>query len=159
MQDVMPHQTDRRHTVDSKAHWEHIYETKGADQVSWFEPEATVSLRLVQRVAPTGHEAIIDVGAGAATLVDGLLTAGYDQITVLDLSAAALAQAQRRLGERARSIHWREADVLSADLPSRAFDVWHDRAVFHFLTRGADRASYVAQVRFPLAVCRSAASS
>jgi ubiquinone/menaquinone biosynthesis C-methylase UbiE len=133
--------------VDPKAHWENIYETRSPDQVSWFEPEATHSLALIQGVAPTRHEVIIDVGAGAATFVDGLLSAGYQHITVLDLSAAALAQAQRRLGKRSRSVHWREANVLDVALPNHAFDVWHDRAVFHFLTNAADRRTYVAQVR------------
>ncbi len=133
--------------MNAKAHWEALYRTKGPDQMSWFEPEATLSLALVQRVAPTRDEAIIDVGAGSATLVDGLLTAGYRRVTVLDLSAAALEQAQRRLGDRARAIDWREADILDAPLPGRAFDVWHDRAVFHFLTDAADRRAYVTQVR------------
>lgn len=133
--------------MDSKAHWEHIYETKTSDQVSWFEPEATLSLALAQRAAPTRDEAIIDVGAGAGTFVDGLLSAGYRRITVLDLSAAALAQAQHRLGGRAQAVVWRDADVLTAAFPARAFDVWHDRAVFHFLTRAPDRRAYVAQVR------------
>jgi SAM-dependent methyltransferase len=133
--------------MDSKAHWEQVYNTKGPDQVSWFEPEATLSLALVQRVAPTRNEAIIDVGAGAATFVDGLLGAGYHDITVLDLSAAALAQAQHRLGERAAAVVWREDDILTAKLPIEAFDVWHDRAVFHFLTDPADRRAYVDQVR------------
>ncbi len=133
--------------MDSKAHWEQIYRTKGPDQVSWFEAEPRHSLDLVQRVAPGGDAAIIDVGAGAATLVDGLLDAGYRRITVLDISAAALAQAQRRLGERARLVDWREADVRTARFAPHAFDVWHDRAVFHFLTEPADRQAYVAQVR------------
>ena len=133
--------------MDPKAHWEHLYRTKGPDQMSWFESEATLSLSLVQRVAPTRGESIIDVGAGAATLVDGLLSAGYNRITVLDLSAAALTQAQQRLGDRSRAVEWREADVLTAQLPAGAFDVWHDRAVFHFLTKPADRQAYVAQVR------------
>jgi SAM-dependent methyltransferase len=133
--------------VDSKAHWEHIYETKSPDQVSWFEPEAKHSLALIQRVAPTRREVIIDVGAGAAMFVDGLLSAGYQHITVLDLSTAALAHAQRRLGDRARSVDWREANILDVTLPSHAFDIWHDRAVFHFLTSLADRCAYVAQVR------------
>lgn len=133
--------------MDSKAHWEHIYETKTSDQVSWFEAEATLSLALAQRAAPTRDEAIIDVGAGAGTFVDGLLSAGYRRITVLDLSAAALAQAQHRLGGRAQAVVWRDADVLTAAFPARAFDVWHDRAVFHFLTRAPDRRAYVAQVR------------
>lgn len=136
--------------MDSKAHWEHLYSTHGPDQVSWFEAEATLSLGLIERVAPSRESTIIDVGGGAATLVDGLLTAGYRHITVLDLSAAALSQAQRRLAERARAIAWREADILSAELPASAFDVWHDRAVFHFLTDAPDRVRYVSQVRHAL---------
>lgn len=136
--------------MDPKAHWEQLYRTRGPDQMSWFEPEATLSLALIQRVAPTRNEAIIDVGAGSATLVDGLLAAGYHRLTVLDLSAAALQQARRRLGERASAVEWREADILDVRLASRAFDVWHDRAVFHFLTEAADRRAYVAQVRHTL---------
>ncbi|MGH9807463.1 MAG: class I SAM-dependent methyltransferase [Terriglobia bacterium] len=123
---------------------------KGPDQVSWFEAEATLSLALIQRAAPDRDAAIIDVGAGAATLVDGLLNAGYRRITVLDLSAAALAQAQHRLAERAQTIAWCETDILTADLPANEFDVWHDRAVFHFLTDAAHRVRYVAQVRHAL---------
>jgi SAM-dependent methyltransferase len=133
--------------VDQKSHWEQLYRTKGPDQVSWFQPEATLSLELIKHVAPSRDSAIIDVGAGASMLVDGLLTAGYSRITVLDLSPAALAQAQQRLRNAAGSVAWREADVLMANLDAAAFDVWHDRAVFHFLTSAADRARYVAQVR------------
>lgn len=133
--------------MDPKSYWEQVYRTKGPDQVSWFQPEATLSLELIQQVAPARDSAIIDVGAGASTLVDGLLVAGYGRITVLDLSPAALAQAQQRLPNAAGSVVWREADVLTADLPAAAFDMWHDRAVFHFLTSAADRARYVAQVR------------
>lgn len=133
--------------MDPKSHWEQIYRTKGPDQMSWFEPEARHSLALVERVAPARDAAIIDVGAGAATFVDGLLDLGYHRITVLDLSAAALAQAQHRLGDRAHAIDWREADIRTAPLAAGAFDVWHDRAVFHFLTESADRQAYVGQVR------------
>lgn len=136
--------------MDPKAHWEHLYRVKGPDQVSWFEAEAIRSLALIQGAVPDRDAAIIDVGAGAATLVDGLLNAGYCRITVLDLSAAALAQAQHRLAERARAVVWQESDILTADLPASAFDVWHDRAVFHFLTNAADRVRYVAQVRHAL---------
>ena len=136
--------------MDRKAHWEQIYRTKGPDQVSWFEAEARLSLTLIERAVPERDAAIIDVGAGAATLVDGLLAAGYRQVTVLDLSAAALIQAQLRLGDRAGTVAWREADILTAELPAHAFDLWHDRAVFHFLTGAADRARYVAQVRHAL---------
>ena len=136
--------------MDRKTHWEQIYRTKGPDQVSWFEAEASLSLTLVERAVPDREARIIDVGAGAATLVDGLLAAGYHHITVLDLSAAALAQAQRRLGDRAKRVAWREADVLTGELPAHAFDLWHDRAVFHFLTDATDRARYLAQVRHAL---------
>jgi len=133
--------------VDPKAHWERVYNTKEPRELSWFEPEATLSLELIQDATPDREASIIDIGAGASTLVDGLLDAGYHRITVLDLSAAALAQSQHRLGDRARTISWREADVLNVDLPAHSFDVWHDRAVFHFLTDAADRVRYVAQVR------------
>jgi SAM-dependent methyltransferase len=133
--------------VDPKAHWERIYRTKTPDQMSWFEPEADVSLSLIREASPDRNAAIIDVGAGSSTLVDGLLDSGYHDITVLDLSGAALDQARRRLGDRAATVSWREADVLSIELPAGAYDVWHDRAVFHFLTHRRDRHRYVAQVR------------
>jgi SAM-dependent methyltransferase len=133
--------------VDRKEHWEHIHETRGPDEVSWFEPMATLSLSLIEHVARDRDAAIIDVGAGASTLVDGLIADGYHRITVLDISSSALERARQRLGERAVSVAWREADILSADLPAAEFDVWHDRAAFHFLTDEADRARYVAQLR------------
>ena len=134
-------------TVDRKAHWEQVYRTNDPDRVSWFEPEATSSLQLIQLVAPARDSAIIDVGGGASMLAEGLVAAGYERIDVLDLSAAALAQARRRLGDAGESVQWLEADVLGAELPAASFDVWHDRAVFHFLTQAADRAAYVTQVR------------
>lgn len=133
--------------MDPRSHWEQVYRTKGPDQVSWFQPEAKLSLELIQLVAPARDTAIIDVGAGASMLVDGLLTAGYSRITVLDLSPAALAQSQQRLSNGAGSVVWQEADVLTADLDAGAFDVWHDRAVFHFLTSAAERTRYIKQVR------------
>lgn len=138
-------------TVDTRSHWEEVYRTKGPEQVSWYQAEASLSLELIHQVAPALDSAIIDVGAGASTLVGGLLRAGYRRLTALDLSEAALARSQARLGSDAESVVWREADVLSAELEKGAFDLWHDRAVFHFLTDPADRARYVAQVRH--AVC------
>ena len=133
--------------MNEKAHWEAIYRTKQPHEVSWFQREARISLALIRRAAPASPSAIIDVGGGTSTLVDGLLAAGYRNVTVLDLSSAALAEARRRVGPAATDVNWLEADVLAADLPHRAFDVWHDRAVFHFLTAGTDRARYVAQAR------------
>jgi len=132
--------------MDRQAHWEHIYETKGPDDVSWFEPVATRSLSLIERVAADRDTAIIDVGAGASTLVDGLVSDGYHRITVLDISSSALERARNRLGDRATAVVWCNADILSADLPAAEFGVWHDRAAFHFLTTDAERARYVAQL-------------
>jgi 2-polyprenyl-3-methyl-5-hydroxy-6-metoxy-1,4-benzoquinol methylase len=136
--------------MDLKSHWERVYQTTKADRVSWFQPEARLSLELIQQVATDRASNIIDVGGGASTLVDGLLAAGYSRITVMDLSAAALTQARRRLAERQALVEWKEGDVLTADLPAAQFDVWHDRAVFHFLTEPQQRADYVAQVRHAL---------
>ena len=133
--------------MDPRAHWQKVYETKKPTEVSWYQPAARVSLSLIRRVAPDRSAAIIDVGGGASTLVDGLLAAGYSSVSVLDVSSAALAQASERLGGDAARVTWLEADVLDAALPAFAYDVWHDRAVFHFLTEAADRERYVKQVR------------
>jgi SAM-dependent methyltransferase len=127
-------------------HWEHVYQTKGPDQVSWFQAEARLSRQLIESFAPARSSAIIDIGAGASTLVDGLLDTGYTALSVVDLSPAALAVARARIGARAHRVEWLAADVLEAPLPAQTFDVWHDRAVFHFLTADTDRRSYVEQV-------------
>jgi len=133
--------------MDPRAHWQKVYETRKPTEVSWYQPAARVSSSLIRRVAPDRSAAIIDVGGGASTLVDGLLAAGYSSVSVLDVSSAALAQASERLGGDAARVTWLEADVLDAALPASAYDVWHDRAVFHFLTEAADRERYVKQVR------------
>ena len=133
--------------MKKREHWERIYSSKDASEVSWFQPEATMSLELIRRVAPEPGSPIIDVGGGASTLVDGLLDAGYRDVTVLDLSAAALDVARQRLGDRASQVKWVAADVLRTPFVSGGFAVWHDRAVFHFLTEQADRDRYVAQAR------------
>ena len=98
--------------METKNHWESIYRAKSADQMSWFQPEARVSLELIQSVEPRSSASIIDVGGGASLLVDGLLKAGYHRTTVLDLSAAALEQSRLRLGASAEKVTWREADIL-----------------------------------------------
>ena len=133
--------------MDRKSHWEGIYRNKLPTQVSWYQLHARRSLDWIRRVSPPPDGAIIDVGAGAATLIDDLLDTGYHKLTVLDLSAAALAIVRARLGTRANTVRWVEADILNASLPKTGYSVWHDRAVFHFLTAPADRARYVAQVR------------
>jgi ubiquinone/menaquinone biosynthesis C-methylase UbiE len=133
--------------MSRRTHWDNVYRTKAASEVSWYQPEATVSLGLIRRVAPDIDTPILDVGGGASTLVDGLVQAGYRRVTVLDLAGSALAVAQQRLGPRASEVEWIEADVLSAALAPAGYRVWHDRAVFHFLTDPEDRARYLAQTR------------
>ena len=132
--------------MQAKEHWEKVYETKPSDSVSWFQAHAGQSLRLIRDTGVALNAAIIDVGGGAATQVDDLLDAGYQSLTVLDLSRAALASAQKRLGARSKSVHWLEANITTAALPLHAYDVWHDRAVFHFLTEAADRQAYIERV-------------
>ena len=131
---------------NKKTHWETVYETKPADSVSWFQPHAKKSLEIIQATGQNKHAALIDVGGGASTLVDDLLNLGYDNLSVLDLSAAALKVAQDRLGAKAATVNWLVGDITTVSLPANAYDIWHDRAVFHFLTEEADRRSYVAQV-------------
>ena len=131
--------------VDRHTHWEKVYSEKSADSVSWFQPHAKSSLRLIEGFA--GKDArIIDVGGGASVLVDNLLDVGYRHLTVLDLAESALSVSRARLGARAQSVEWIAGDVTQVDLPAAYYDVWHDRAVFHFLTDPDDRARYVAQV-------------
>lgn len=128
-------------------HWERIYRTKDPTQVSWYQPEPKLSLDLIRAVAPDLDAPIIDVGGGASTLVDSLLEAGYRNVTVLDLALSALAIARQRLGGRADRVVWIADSILDASLRASAYAVWHDRAVFHFLTDQRDRARYVEQTR------------
>jgi SAM-dependent methyltransferase len=130
-----------------KSHWEKVYEASDPTQVSWYQAEPRVSLHLIERVAAGLDSAIIDVGGGASTLVDGLLDAGYRNLTVLDIAPSALAIAMQRLGDRSDHVKWIADDILDAEMPKAAYDVWHDRAVFHFLTNPEDRQRYVAQVK------------
>lgn len=133
--------------MDPKAHWEHVYTSRPAQQVSWFQPHAERSLALIERIAMGRRCSVIDVGGGASTLVDDLLARHRFDVSVLDLSQAALDVARQRLGADAQRVQWRVGDVTQAPLPAQAYDLWHDRAVFHFLTEPAQRAAYVAQVR------------
>jgi 2-polyprenyl-3-methyl-5-hydroxy-6-metoxy-1,4-benzoquinol methylase len=129
----------------SANHWDSVYSTKAPDAVSWYAPHLETSFGLIKRVAPK-WPAIIDVGGGESTLADDLLAEGYRYITVLDLSAKAIEVSKKRFGAVAIYIDWRVGDVLTADLPRNYYDVWHDRAVFHFLTSEEDRRAYVEQV-------------
>ena len=121
--------------------------TPPRDRVSWYQADAALSLRLIRLAVPDTGAAIIDVGGGASTLVDDLVSAGYRRLTVLDLSGVALRAARARLGAAAESVRWIESDVLEGTLPEAGFELWHDRALFHFLTDPRDRSRYVAQVR------------
>lgn len=132
--------------MDRKRHWEQVYSSKASDAVSWFQEHADLSLGLIRGTGLGKDAAIIDVGGGASTLVDDLLAENYTALTVLDLSAVALAAARQRLGARAGRVTWVEGDILQADFAAHSFDIWHDRAVFHFLTAADDRRAYVRQV-------------
>ena len=129
-----------------KEHWEAVYESKGETEVSWYQAEPHLSLELITSVAPARDGRIIDVGGGASVLVDRLLDLPFKEIAVLDISETALGKARARLGERAKRVRWVVADVTEA-LDLGTFDIWHDRAVFHFLTDAADRRKYVELAR------------
>ena len=133
--------------MEPRSHWERVYGTKKPTELSWYQATAALSANLIRQVAPDRSAPIIDVGGGASTLVDGLLADGYVNVTVLDVSAVALAQAAARLGASAAKVTWLEANILDCALPPGAYAVWHDRAVFHFLTEAVGRQRYVAQVR------------
>jgi SAM-dependent methyltransferase len=129
--------------MSNKTHWEQIYKSKAPTEVSWYQEHSTQSLQLIANTGIARISQIIDVGGGPSALVGDLLDNGYQHITVLDISAAALEAAKHRLGERASEINWLEGDILRTALPTHAFDLWHDRAVFHFLTDPNDRRRYV----------------
>jgi len=132
--------------MDAKSHWEKVYATKAPGAVSWYRAHLETSLALIERAAPDPSSSIIDVGAGESTLVDDLLARGYEDIAVLDVSQIAIDVTKKRLGLAAEQIHWLVADITDAQLEHGAYDVWHDRAVFHFLTASEHRAAYVRQV-------------
>lgn len=128
------------------AHWENVYATKGETEVSWFQDSPAISLELIKAANPAPTAAIIDIGGGASRLVDALLREGYRSLAVLDLSANALEAARARLGPAASNVDWIVSDVTTWQ-PTRSYDVWHDRAAFHFLTEPRDRAAYVERLQ------------
>lgn len=132
--------------MDTRSHWEHVYKTKPPDAVSWYRPHLDRSLRLIESASSDRNAAIIDVGGGESTLVDDLLKRGYHNLTILDVSQTALDVTRIRLGEAGERICWICADVTKVDLPAHAFDIWHDRAVFHFLVDPRQREKYVQSV-------------
>jgi SAM-dependent methyltransferase len=132
--------------MNSQGHWEKIYAEKAPDAVSWYRPHLEKSLSLIEQFAQGTAAAIIDVGGGESTLVDDLLARGYENITVLDISHAAIDASRKRLGSASKGISWLVADITRIELDASAYDLWHDRAVFHFLTAESDRVAYVRQV-------------
>ena len=131
--------------MDVQTHWERIYSHKAPEQVSWYAPHLETSLALIAQAAASPSASIIDVGGGESTLVDDLISSGYGNITVLDISRVAIDASRNRLGTASERVRWLVADVTQTDLEPAAYDVWHDRAVFHFLTEPRDRAAYVRQ--------------
>ncbi len=131
---------------DRQSHWDGIYATKNETDVSWFQETPALSLDLLTLAGATNASAIIDIGGGTSRLVDNLVARGYDDLTVLDLSAVALAAARARIGPRADRVAWVVADVTTWE-PVRIYEFWHDRAALHFLTEAADRTAYVARLR------------
>jgi SAM-dependent methyltransferase len=128
-----------------QAHWQNVYTKKGENEVSWFQENPAPSLELIAQIRAPPASAILDIGGGASRLVDHLIDLGFQDVTVLDLSEAALEAAKARLGSLAAQVHWIVADATVWE-PQKAYDVWHDRAAFHFLTEDRDRAAYVARL-------------
>ncbi len=128
-------------------HWENVYRSKSFDAVSWYAPHLAQSLRLIEQLCPDKTAAIVDIGGGQSTLVDDLLSRGYLDVSVLDISGTAIEFTQRRLGAQAQSVVWHVGDVTTYDFGAKRFDLWHDRAVFHFLTDPPARQAYVDRIR------------
>lgn len=137
--------------MNRKRHWEAVYQSWSPDQLAWHQATPSLSLDMIAAASLPDTAAIIDVGGGASTLVDYLLDQGYLDITVLDIAASALTAAQARLGARAEDVTWLEQDILHAELPQR-YDLWHDRAVFHFLVDPAEQERYIAAVQAALKI-------
>lgn len=132
--------------ANRRAHWDTVYTTKGENEVSWFQENPAPSNELIDLARPTSASVIVDIGGGASRLVDSLVAGGFNHVTVLDISGAALEAAKARLRERAGRVEWIIADVTKW-YPMQIYDIWHDRAAFHFLTDPADRAAYVTRIK------------
>lgn len=133
-------------SMDARTHWDKIYSEKAPSEVSWYRPHLEASLALIEETGAGSSASIIDVGGGEATLVDDLISRGFSNLTVLDISQTAIAASRRRLGAGADQVRWLAVDITRSELESSAYDVWHDRAVCHFLIAEDDRKAYVGQV-------------
>jgi ubiquinone/menaquinone biosynthesis C-methylase UbiE len=132
--------------MDVRTHWERVYKTKAPDAVSWYRSHLETSLALIERTATGPSSGIIDVGGGESTLADDLLSRGHQHVTILDISETAIDVCKKRIGEAASRIHWIVADVTRTELDASTYNLWHDRAVFHFLTTMEQRIAYVRNV-------------
>lgn len=135
---------------DRSTHWQNVYATKGETEVSWFQDSPAISLEMIRAASPDHAAAIIDIGGGASRLVDALLQDGYRNLAVLDLSGNALDTAKKRIGAAASTVDWIVADATTWG-PAKTWDIWHDRAAFHFLTDPHDRTAYVERLRSAVA--------
>ena len=132
--------------MDAKTHWEKVYATKAPESVSWYRAHLETSLALIEQAAVALSASIIDIGGGESTLVDDLVLRGYKNLTVLDVSRTAIEVTKKRLGSAAQQVRWLLGDIFEIELEPNAYDLWHDRAVFHFLTTAERRLAYVRQV-------------
>ena len=132
--------------MDAKTHWEKVYATKAPESVSWYRVHLEASLALIERAAVARSSSMIDIGGGESTLVDDLLLRGYKNLTVLDVSRTAIEVTKKRLGSGAQQVRWLVGDIFEIELEPHAYNLWHDRAVFHFLTTAERRLAYVQQV-------------
>jgi SAM-dependent methyltransferase len=132
--------------MDAQRRWNKIYAEKAPNAVSWYRPHLEKSLSLIEQLAPERSTSIIDVGGGESTLVDDLLARSYEEITVLDISQTAVDANRERLGSAAERVRWIVSDITKVELETATYDLWHDRAVFHFLIDSRDRQAYVRQV-------------
>ena len=137
-------------SLDRKSHWENIYKTKELKEVSWYQPTPEISLNFIKEFEIPVTAKIIDVGGGDSLFADHLLDLGYQDITVLDISEAAIKRAKERLGERAEKVKWIVADAASFQ-PKEQYEFWHDRAAFHFLTEQGEINNYLKAVKSGLA--------
>jgi SAM-dependent methyltransferase len=128
--------------MDRKEHWEYVYNSKPNDRVGWYQPHLQTSIEWIRDLGLDKHAPIIDVGGGASTLADDLLRDSFRAITVLDISEVALTQIRQRIGEKASEVTWLAGDITTIELPARKYELWHDRAMFHFLTSPARQRRY-----------------
>lgn len=133
--------------MTSAEHWQQVYQTKTSDQLSWHQQQASLSLALIEQLVPDNSASIIDIGAGNSCLVDNLLEKGFSNITLVDIAEAALTQVKQRISPvQLQQVKMFSADLLRTELPQSAFELWHDRAVFHFLTQAWQRQAYIEQL-------------